>query len=549
MNNKLLAVLACDGYKIGHKDQDAPGVENKYYTWTPRSNKYLPEVEKVVVFGVQGFIKIHLLQFFNENFFELDKEYVVFEYKRILKSYLFKEEIDTTHIEELHDLGYLPLKIKAIKEGIRVPIRTPVLTVEVTNGKFAWLGGYIEDILSTSLWQPMTVASIAYEYKKLFKEFAMETVGNTEFCKFQGHDFSYRGLMAGLDAIQASGSAWLPLFVGTDNIPSIPYMENVYGADSSKEIIGCSVPASEHSVAETYMEFDDDGNLIPGWEDEYLRRLIVDIYPTGIVSIVADTIDLFELITVKLVALKEIIMARDGKTVIRPDSGNPADILCGYVIKKLNNPLNGDADKYYLPFDRWTDDGFNAYQTTDGKVYNFDHKELSIAETKGVVELLWEIFGGTINAKGYKELDSHIGTIYGDSITISLAREICKRLKAKGFASTNWVAGVGSYSLLGQLSRDSLGFALKETSITRNGKEIAVFKDPKTDDGTKKSAKGRVVVVPSPIGDGSMRTIDNLTKEQEEKVGAFNLLQTVFEDGVLPAETTLADIRICLGGI
>lgn len=508
-HNPLISILACDGYKVGHYEQDALGVQKKYFTWTPRSNKYLPQVDKVAVFNIQGMIQKHLVEFFDNYFFYLPKEDVVNEYKRVLSKYLFKksEDISTGHIEKLHDLGYLPLEIKALEEGTLSNIHVPIFTIENTIDDFYWLAGYTEDILSTSSWQPMTVASIAYQYKKLFKKYAFETVGNAEFCNFQGHDFSYRGLMAGIDAAQESGAAWATSFYGSDSIPAFNYLENYYNADAEKEIIICSVPASEHSVACTYG---------PEGEDEYLRRLIQDVYPSGIVSIVSDTWDLFDLITNKLSALKDIIMSRDGKVVIRPDSGNPADILCGSW--KFDSDWEG-------PYD--------VAIKIDKRIQN------RTPEEKGVIELLWDIFGGTVNSKGYKELDSHIGTIYGDSITLELAEEICDRLKEKGFASTNWVAGVGSWSLLGQLSRDSLGFALKETSIVKNNQEIAVFKDPKTDDGTKKSQRGRVVVLENENG---TYFIDGLNSEQEAAY-TDNLLKQVFYNGKLTRETSLNQIR------
>ena len=408
MNNPIVSILCADGYKISHIHMDAPGTTEKYYTWTPRSNKYLPEVDKVVVFNIQGMIKKWFIQFWNENFFNLDKQFVIDEYKKYIKPYLFAQDVYTDHISELHDLGYLPLEIYAMEEGTLCDIRIPCVVFRNTDSKFAWLAGYCENIISTCLWQPMTVASIARKYKQLFTKYAIETTGSDDFVKFQGHDFSYRGLMPGLDACQESGGAHLTSFVGTDVIPAIPYLVEYYGADLVNEIVGCSVPASEHSVACTYG---------PDEEDEYVRHLIQDVYPNGFVSMVSDTWDLWNLVTVILPKYKDIIMSRDGKVVIRPDSGNPADILCG------------DPTLY------------------DGSPAQY-----------GLIELLWETFGGVTTEQGYKVLDSHIGAIYGDSITLELAEEICERLKAKGFASINWVAGIGSWSYLGRLSRDSNGF-------------------------------------------------------------------------------------------
>lgn len=506
MINNLIAVLSVDGYKTSHIFMDAPGTTEKYYTWTPRSNKYLPEVDKVVVFNIQGFIKKWVIKFWNENFFSLDKEFVVSEYKKYIKPYLFAEDVYIQHIEELHDLGYLPLEICAMEEGTLCDIRNPCLTFRNTNPKFAWVAGYLENIISTCLWQPMTVASIARKYKQIFTKYAIETTGSSDFVQFQGHDFSYRGLMSGIDAIQESGAAHLTSFVGTDLIPAIPYLVEYYNADLNNEIVGCSVPASEHSVACTYG---------PDEEEEYVRHLIQDVYPKGFVSIVSDTWDLWNLVTVILPKYKDIIMNRDGRVVIRPDSGNPADILCGSL--------------------RWTNEfvNFDNWKSSEAE----DNRTV---EEKGLIELLWDIFGGTKTEQGFKVLDSHIGAIYGDSITLELAEEICERLKAKGFASINWVAGIGSWSYLGKLSRDSMGYALKETAIVKNGVDKPVWKDPVTDDGTKKSARGRVVVVQ----DGDKQVlIDGLTKEDLGKYESANLLKPVFKDGVLLRETNLTEIR------
>ena len=174
-------------------------------------------------------------------------------------------------------------------------------------------------------------------------------------------------------------------------------------------------------------------------------------------SIVSDTWDLWEVLTEYLPQLKDEIMARDGKVVIRPDSGDPVDIICG---TRLGNDTTGSQ---------------------------------STSTESGVIELLWDTFGGTINEKGYKELDSHIGCIYGDAITHERAREIFERLEAKGFASTNIVFGVGSFTYQFN-TRDTFGFAMKATYGEVNGVGREIFKDPITDNGEKKSAKGLLMV-------------------------------------------------------
>jgi nicotinamide phosphoribosyltransferase len=290
--------------------------------------------------------------------------------------------------------------------------------------------------------------------------------------------------MFGPEAAMMSGAAHLTSFVGTDTVPAIDFLEEYYGADCTKELVGCSVPATEHSV----MSLGGDEN-----ELETFKKLITETYPKGIISIVSDTWDFWKVITEYLPKLKKEIMARDGKVVIRPDSGDPVNIICGDT-------------------------------------------EAIGSEYKGAVQCLWEIFSGKVNARGYKELDPHIGLIYGDSITIDRCRDICKGLEDKEFASTNVVFGIGSYTYT-YTTRDQYGFAVKATYAEVDGKAKNIFKKPKTDDGTKNSAKGLTAVYKEPNG--------NYVLQDEALWETFNTcdLGTVFLNGQLIRETTLAKIR------
>jgi len=252
--------------------------------------------------GFQGFVKEFLMEFFDDNFFSRSKEEVVAEYSRILKNCLFIQEPHTKHIEELHDLGYLPLLIKAVDEGTQVPFRVPMLTVENTDPRFFWLTNYFETLASNNLWKPATSASTAKVYRSVLDKFALETTGSVLGVEFQGHDFSMRG-MSGVEDAARTGVGHLLSFVGTDTIPAIQYAEQYYGANVEKELIGCSVNATEHSV----MCAGGKGD-----EFETYRRLIEDTYPTGIISIVSDTWDLWNVLTDTIPKLKSSIMARDG---------------------------------------------------------------------------------------------------------------------------------------------------------------------------------------------------------------------------------------------
>ena len=400
-------LLLTDGYKTGHHQQYPKGTSLVYSNFTPRSNKYAPKgCDKVVSFGQQMVMKqIH--DSFQKDFFDQPKELVCGEIKSELSMYL-NTDYDVSHFEALHDLGYLPIKVKALPEGTLVPIRVPVLTIYNTLPEFYWVTNYLETIISNLLWKPMTSASIAFTYKKDLLSWAEKTnPAAKEFVSFQGHDFSMRG-MDSVDAVISSGLGHLTSFLGSDSLPTIYGARKYYGAEG---FVAGSVYATEHSVMCAGSIDDEIGTF---------KRLI-DTYPTGILSVVSDTWDLWKVCTEYLPQLKSEIEGRDGKLVIRPDSGNPADILCGDPNAIYGSPAN-----------------------------------------KGVVQLLWETFGGTTNELGYKNLNDKIGAIYGDSITIERANEICQRLANNGFASTNVVLGVGSFTYQFN-TRDSFGFAMKAT--------------------------------------------------------------------------------------
>jgi nicotinamide phosphoribosyltransferase len=523
MSFKPTPSLMCDFYKTGHRPQYPDNTEIIYGTWTPRSNRYFPAADKVITIGPQMFAKNYLIDYFNENFFDLPKEEMISQYSRIIKNCLGIAEPETKHIEDLHDLGYLPVLIKSLPEGTPCPIRVPMLTIQNTDPRFFWVTNFLETLMSSSLWISSTSATIAKHYRTILDKYAMETVGNTDFVPFQGHDFSMRGMS--FESGYLSGIGHLVSFVGTDTIPAIQAAEYFYGANVEEELVGCSIAASEHSVM--CAGGDGDG------EFETYRRLIQDVYPSGFVSLVSDTWDLWHVLTDTLPKLKKIIMDRDGKVVIRPDSGDPVDIICGNT--KEVKALNGSY---------WDIIGKNNYATFEGKCYQAyigdtcvtKWRESNLPENKGVIELLWDVFGGTVNDLGFKELDPHIGAIYGDAITPERATQICERLKAKGFASTNVVFGIGSYTYQYN-TRDTFGFALKSTACVINGEEKAIYKDPITDDGTKKSQTGKVAVVEV---DGELTHIDGLSLFEEHPQDE---LVTIFEDGRTVCEWNLAGIR------
>jgi nicotinamide phosphoribosyltransferase len=470
-----------DGYKTGHHQQYPKGTEYVYSNWTPRSNKYAPKgCDKVVSFG-QQFVMKWLHNYFQDNFFSKPKKEVCEEIKEELSMYL-GSDYDVSHFENLHDLQYLPIRVKSLQEGVEVSIRVPMVTVVNTNKDFYWVTNFLETILSTMLWQPMTSASIAMNYKRIFKKWALATdKENIGLIDFQGHDFSMRG-MGGLQSAQSSGMGHAIVFMGSDTLPVISGLRKYYYAEGF--VIG-SVNATEHSVMCAGTKDDEIGTF----------KQLMDTYPTGILSVVSDTWDLWKVLIDYLPKLKDEVLARDGKLVIRPDSGDPVDIICGEA-----RELGGRTPK-----------------------------------GKGVIEILWDVFGGIVNKQGYKVLDSHIGAIYGDSITTERAAKICQRLHEKGFATTNVVLGIGSFTYQFN-TRDTFGFAMKATSVVVDGERREIFKDPVTDDGIKKSAKGLMKVE---LVEGEYSFIDQVT-EQEERDGE---LQIIYEDGNFKNETNLKEIR------
>lgn len=478
------AILYTDFYKTDHRRQYPTGTTKVYSNLTARISR-MPGVDAIIVFGIQYFLRDFLDRRFNQSFFAAPKSEVIGEYQRRMDAALGKGAITTTHLEALHDLGYLPLHIKALPEGTVCPLKVPMLTITNTHPDFAWLPNFLETILSNVLWHPTTSATIAYQYRKLLTQYAAETSDMPDFVKWQGHDFSMRGQTSFESSLVSAGAHMLS-FTGTDTVPGIDWLENFYDSDAEKEFIGGSVPATEHSVM-----------CLGGQETEFdtYKRLITEVYPAGIVSIVSDTWNYWDVLDKTIRDLRDTILARNGKVVIRPDSGDPETILCG--------------DKAAAP-------GSPAF--------------------KGTMQMLWEIFGGTINSKGYRQLDPHIGVIYGDSITLERCRSICARLKEQGFASTNMVYGIGSYTYQ-YVTRDTFGFAMKATYGIVNGQPKEIFKDPFTDGGVKKSAKGLLRVDSTP--DGGLVLRECVTPEEE----CGGELKTVFLNGNLVNETTLDQVR------
>lgn len=481
----VACLFRTDGYKLAHKDQYAlaGNVTAVYSNYTNRKSRR-KDVDHVVHFGLQAYIQHYLMDDFAPFFAAGEDEVCALYHERVTKVLGRKEadRIGTDHIRALHRVGYLPLRFCAVPEGTLVPIKVPSFTVENTLPEFAWLTNYIETGLSAAVWQPSTSATIALQYRRLLDAAAELTGAPLSDVDYQCHDFSYRG-MSSHETAAASAAGHLLSFKGTDSLCVMDWIDDYYGGAYDTE----TIPATEHSVMSA-------GSATIG-EYEMFEALL-DLYPDGNVAIVSDTYDLWKVLTKYLPALKTKIMARDGRVVIRPDSGDPYKILCG-------DPDAPEGHPSHL----------------------------------GVVRLLAETFGTFRNEAGFKVLDPHIGAIYGDSITLERAEAITARLARMGFASTTVTFGIGSFTYQ-FVTRDTFGSAMKAVWALIDGHGVNLFKDPITDDGTKKSATGRLAVVFDPAL-GDLVLIEKADADQEGR----SVLQPVWENGRFVRRQAFGDVR------
>lgn len=468
-NNPLLAT---DVYKMSHMEMYCPNTTKVYSYLTARSDKTF---DKTVFFGLQYYLKEYLSVPLTLS---MGEEFLKYR-KMILGS---NSELVEQQIRELCLLGYFPLEIKAVEEGTVMPVKNVLMTMTNTDPKFYWVVGFVESLI-LKLWYSITVASCCYKYRTLVDKAFEETVTeDLMFLKdFTVHDFGYRG-DASEEGAAISGAAHLISFCGSDTVPALPFVEHYYKADTNG-LVMASVPASEHSVMCSFGRDNEFGAF----------ENMLTLYPSGIVSIVSDTFDVYRVLTEFAERLKPTILERDGKVVFRPDSGNPEYIICG--------------DPSAL-------EGSN--------------------EWKGAIRLLDEMFGSSINEKGYKVLNPKVGLIYGDGLYLERYQRTLDKLKEMGYAACNLVIGVGG--ILRNHSRDTLGFAIKATYVEVGGEKREIEKDPITD-SKKKSHKGLLSLS---LGDNmEYITLDQCT-EQQEKTG---LLQTVFRNGEIIKETTFSQIK------
>lgn len=461
--------LATDVYKMGHMEQYPKGTTKVYSYLTTRSDKVM---DKVMFYGLQYYLKKYLTV--------VPTQAMVDEFLEYRKNILGVDASDDikNKLNGLVQLGYIPLEIKAVEEGTVLPVKNVLMTITNTHPDYYWAVGFFESLI-LKVWNTSTVASFDKKLKNLCTKFADATSDDAGHVPFQVHDFGYRGCSSE-ETAASSGSAHLINFLGTDTIPAIKFVKEYYKAT---EPIGLSVPATEHSVMCAFGENNELGAF----------KNLLQLYPSGIVSVVSDTYDLWNVLTSFAADLKDDILARDGKVVFRPDSGNPEFIICGDPSAPFGTPQN-----------------------------------------IGALRLLDMMFGSTVNSKGYKVLNPKVGLIYGDAMYYERFEKILSNLQEMGYASSNLVVGIGGL-LLQQHTRDELGFAIKATYAEVNGEIRELMKDPVTDPG-KKSHKGLISLVKE---NGQFVTKDQQTWAQE-KTG---LLETVFYNGFLVKELTFDQIR------
>lgn len=486
-------MLLIDFYKAVHAEMLPEKITKSVSYFTPRMSR-VNRWDGVVMFGLQGFIKTYLVDYFNDEFFNKPFDEVIGGYKRVMDATLGENAYKIEKIEKLHKLGYLPIEIVALPEGTTVPMHVPMFGITNTHKDFAWLPQSLESLISAESWHPMIAATVGYTYRQIVNYYYDLTCDDeTSRAKALGA-FDFRGEECTDSAIKA-GAGWCLSFLNTATVPTIPYLEKNYKCDCTKEPVAFGNPSTEHSVMCSNFAVDGD-------EITLLRRLLTEIYPNTSFSAVLDSYDYWNVIDNILPQLKPEILAHNGCMLMRGDSGDCVEVVTKTVFK------------------------------------------------------LWEEFGGTTNSKGYKVLDPHVKAIYGDSITVQRCEQIYKILMENGFACSNVALGVGSFSfqcieengILKPFTRDTFSSCIKATYCEIDDKPFPIFKNPK-DGGFKKSQKGCCVVVKS--SDDKLVYVDGRTWEEAHVSGKdakVNLLQPVFKDGQLIKEQSLAEIRDILHG-
>ncbi|CAA6818606.1 MAG: Nicotinamide phosphoribosyltransferase (EC [uncultured Sulfurovum sp.] len=412
MNTKNI-ILNTDSYKSSHYLQYPPKSEYVSSYIEARGGDY----PKTLFFGLQAFIKEYLLTPITQE--DID------EAKAIITAHglPFNEEGWQYILDEYE--GYLPIEISAVKEGMLIPLKCPLVQVINTDKKVPWLTSYMETALLRAIWFPTTVATLSYSIKEIIRNYLEETSDNVEAeLPFKLHDFGARGTSSEESAM-LGGMAHLVNFQGTDNLSGVMGARRYYGA----EMAGFSIPASEHSTMTSWQregESDAYANMVKQFGGE-----------GKIFAVVSDSYDIYNAVSnIWGKELKEQVKQSGATLVIRPDSGEPKEIVLE------------------------------------------------------VMKRVYKTFGGYKNSKGYIVLDDSVRIIQGDGVDKEAIKEILEVLKNEGFSADNIAFGMGG-GLLQEPNRDDFRFAMKASAICVDGEWRDVYKDPVTDSG-KRSKRGRL---------------------------------------------------------
>ena len=477
----IMMLLFSDTYKHTHPRM-YPQNQDKLVSYLVARKNMSKAFPKMVFNGLQPFLVEYLVKGFNEQFFSRPLIEVMAEYRHYMDVQIGIDNTEWHRIEALHTLGYLPLEIRALPEGTLVNMGIPVVEMTNTHPDFAWVVQWVECILQAELWAPCCYATVGKAYHDLAEKYYSETTDGADPFMAMA-DFGMRGMSCIEDSIRAS-AGWLLSFNKTSTIPALPYIDEYYMANCAYNGIGKGAVSTEHSVMGANYAIDGD-------EITFVKRLLTELYPNTSFSMVSDTYDYWNMVENIIPACKEEILAHNGKLLIRPDSGDIVEI---------------------------------AIHT---------------------IESLWNTFGGTVNSKGYKELNPHIGLIFGDGCTLNRVHTIYEEIKKLGYAATNVVFGVGAFCFhalfddegkMTVLTRDTFGMAMKATYGVFGDKKLFIFKDPKTDtDNLKKSHKGCCRVYKE---NGELKCEDELYEMSDD-----TLLTTVFKDGHITKFHSFMEIR------
>jgi nicotinamide phosphoribosyltransferase len=450
-------ILDTDSYKLSHWNQYPQGTTNMMSYFESRGGIY----DKTLFFGLQYYLKKYLE---NPITMEEVEEARMFS---ALHGEPFNYDGWKYIVEELN--GKLPIRIKAVPEGSVIPKSNVLMTVESTDEKVFWIVSWFETLL-VRLWYPITVATNSFEIKKVIRKYLEESSDSPELeLDFKLHDFGSRGATS-QEASAIGGASHLVNFKGSDNISGI-YLANKY---YNCEMSGYSIPAAEHSTITMWGK----ENEVKAYEN-----MINQYGNTSIFACVPDSYDIYNA-TENLWGkeLKQKVSDMNATLVVRPDSGDPVEVIID------------------------------------------------------VLEILDKQFGSTINSKGYKVLNK-VRVLQGDGIDINDVEEIYKKTLEKGFSATNVGFGMGGGLLQKDLNRDTHKFAFKCCWAKINNKDIEVFKNPITDT-VKKSKKGRLTTCV--IDNQVFPYIDDISKKPNE---AIELLELVYENGKILKQYTFEEVR------